>query len=184
MLVCSSEVGKLLPVNHWSNTAGNRESSSALLTFRIRFWGNKRGARPGWLGLLCYVAAHCRTAIPLNPRGCSHAVIRWCLHHHSVEGGGGRPDGTRRKSNSTLTLIVVHAHSAPGVGVMKWEKKRGRELCWDKLWLNVSEGDRWAELCGCSVRLDGTCYGPHTEGLATSPIRSYNFGFYALSELS
>ena len=129
MLVHSSEVGKLLPVNRWSNTAGNRESSSALLTFRVLLWGNKLGAKPGWLGVLCYVAAHCRPAIPLNPRGCSHAVIRWCLYHHSVEAGGegGRPDGTRRKSNSTLTLIVAHAHSAPGVGVMKWEKGSGKK---------------------------------------------------------
>lgn len=125
MLVCSSEVGKLLPVNHWSNTAGNRESSSALLTFRIRFWGNKRGARPGWLGLLCYVAAHCRTAIPLNPRGCSHAVIRWCLHHHSVEGGGAGQMAHAARATQLWHLLWCTLTPLPG---LEWwsEKKKGK----------------------------------------------------------
>ena len=124
MLVHSSEVGKLLPVNRWSNTAGNRESSSALLTFRVLLWGNKLGAKPGWLGVLCYVAAHCRPAIPLNPRGCSHAVIRWCLYHHSVEAGG-EGGQMARGARATQLWHLLWRTLTPPPGLEWWSEKRG-----------------------------------------------------------
>lgn len=116
------------------------------------FWGNKRRMK--------------------STRGCSHAVVGWCLYHHSGE----RPDGTACQSNSTLTLFRSTLTPLPDWSddVRKGKKKKEGSL-WDKLWLNVSESNRWADFE--LVKMDGMYDRPHMQSLSPFPITSYIFGF-------
>lgn len=125
MLVCSSEVGKLLPVNHWSNTAGNRESSSALLTFRIPFWGNKRGASPGWLGLLVLCGRPLSTH---NPSKSTRLFAR-CHSLMSVSpqrGGGAGQMARGARATQLWHLLWCTLSPPPGLEWWSEKKKKGK----------------------------------------------------------
>lgn len=130
MLVCSLEVGKLLPVNHWSNSTGNRESSSALLTYSTclpnpsseHFRRNKHRMQPGWLDVACYTAACCWCVI-------LYIHKRLFTHCHSLmsvspQWGEARWHEVPEQLNSDT--FQKHAHTT--VELEWWERKRNGEI--------------------------------------------------------
>lgn len=151
MLVCSyvDWTDKLLPVNRWSNRAGNTKSSSAPFTFlflRPFLWPPLRKQTQNGSGLIrCPVL--CGHPLSMhNPsksiRGHSHAAVHRCLDHCCRQ----RPDGMRWGARASQLWHSYeqrsHHHS---FGVMKWEKGREEEeggSLWDKLWLGQSEGNQ------------------------------------------
>lgn len=129
MLVCSLEVGKLLPVNHWSNSAGNRESSSALLTDSTclpnpsseHFRRNKRRMQPGWLDVACYTAACCWCVILYIHK----RLFTRChsLMSVSPQWGEARWHGVPEQLNSDT--FQKHAHTTVE---LEWWREREKEM--------------------------------------------------------
>lgn len=163
--------GKMLPVNHWSSSGGNRKSSSALLTFLLhkRLLWKQTQSETGLIRCPVYVAAHCWCAILLDPQEVVHTLsfTDVCI---TTAGGGGQMAWGGRPSQPWHFSESRSHHSG--------EKERS---LLDKLWFNVRKSSWWAEfeLCGSSWRLDGTyeCFHrPHTESPLPYPITSYNFG--------
>lgn len=166
--------GKMLPANQWSNNAGNSESSSALLTFLLLLRAsekNKRGMKPGWLDVPCYVAVHCWCA---NPQEAVHTLSLTDVSITAV-GRGQMARGGRARQLWHFSEARSHRRR---VAVMKWEKEREKEreifvgqavVKWK--WKQFMS---WLWALRFFIKIG---WRPHTESLLPFPITSYYFGF-------
>ena len=131
-----------------------------------------------WLDVSCYVSTHSPCAMP--------PLFTLCHSLMSVSqqrGGGQMAQGAGASQLWHFSWSTLAPPQGGSDEVRTREerrrKKERRSSLWDKLWLDVSESNRWVEFerCSSSLILDVAYDRPHTEILLAYPITSFDFGF-------